>query len=133
MNMFTDLKKEADVFSAYLISDLTPDPVKARYVATTQFLEPDLLSSVAIRAPWLLGFMDAGTALVRREHPLRKKLLVMTAILEADKTHAAHFLASGPASISKYLRFISICLRAGAKAAVGIPLVIALGLMEKHS
>lgn len=44
------------------------------------------------RRPWMLPLLDAGCARWRPEDPLRRKLMLMTAILECTPRYAEHFL-----------------------------------------
>lgn len=87
--------------------------VLARYILGTRAEEADLAlyaramntqhsmstkrdarrTAFAIAHPWSIGPLDAAMALLAPQAPLRRKLIVMAAILEARPQHADRFLA----------------------------------------
>lgn len=72
------------------------------------------------RRPWLLPFLDAGCARWRPDDPLRRKLLLMTAILECTPRHAERFLPEHRGFWALALRVVwhgarSMALLAGAR------------------
>jgi hypothetical protein len=52
------------------------------------------LWAIAMQHPWLLGPADAGLAFVDPYSPVRHRILLMLAILEASPAHHRHFLAA---------------------------------------
>lgn len=67
--------------------------VTARGAALTSPRERRLWSA-AMRHPWLLGPTDAGLAWLDPRSPIRHRLLLMMAILEASPHHHHMFLAA---------------------------------------
>lgn len=91
--------REAAIFSRYLIGKKISSELIERYRKANTFLlteraspgEITVLDSV-VRGPWALPFLDAACGLVRPHHLLRKKLLIMTAILETVPMFTDQFL-----------------------------------------
>ena len=89
-----DLRREAGWFARYLI-DAEPSPALVeRYVrANANVLhDPPTGADEAVLAfvhqhPWSVGWLDAGTVVLREAPLLRRKLLVMMAIVEATPDH----------------------------------------------
>ncbi len=98
------LAREARLFSRYLLRRDPPPEMIGRYQAACARLFPTppeaeaaaVLSFVS-RHAWALGPIDAVLAWREPEHDLRRRLLVMSAILEASPRFADLFLP--PASI----------------------------------
>ena len=93
------LRTEATVFGRYLVGGTPADVLVARYVAANQSLFPEPIGprdaaclDFACGHPWSVAFLDAASGLFRPQSLLRKKLLVMAAILEATTTHATDFM-----------------------------------------
>jgi hypothetical protein len=86
----------------------------------------DLVTRVALKMPMLLGLLDAGAALLGPGHPLRRKLVVMTALLECTPAGSAHFMPVGGGARA-WLRLVGYSLLAGVKAVFGAPLFVLLG------
>ncbi len=91
------LARECRLFAAYLIGEAPPEEIIVRYTQANQALLPDSSDSGRVvdfvsRHPWALPFLDAACGLLRGDDLLRKKLLVLLAILEATPQFAAEFL-----------------------------------------
>ncbi len=120
------LTREACVLGRYLI-DREPRPEEcARYAAgcRTLFADEDGTPLVAFcrRHPRALPFLDAAAGLVAPRASLRRRLVLMTAVLEASPAHVDRFdetIASAPLFV---LRGGALALLAAAKAAVGLAL-----------
>ncbi len=96
--MFPDLEREARIFSRYLVGeDVSEGPLSLykRAHGTDEFpldhAEERLLRLI-YRHPRLLGIVDGGLAVARRESTIRKKLFYMLGILEATPEFADHYL-----------------------------------------
>jgi hypothetical protein len=96
---FEPLEQEARVFSRYLVGQVAPDPLRARYVDAVRTLlgapadAPDeAILAFVRRHAWSVSLLDAACALVRPGARLREKLLVMAAVLEASPDFAEEFL-----------------------------------------
>jgi len=117
-----DLRREAMWFARYLIDAVPSEALIERYVrANAKVLhEAPTARDEAVLAfvhahPWSLGWLDAGTAFTRGAPLLRKKLVVMMAILE---TTPAHVDATAPVDDVGIPQLVWRLGRAGAKAAV---------------
>jgi hypothetical protein len=80
-------------------------------------------------APWLIGLLDGGLALTRPESPVRHRLLLMLAVLEASPAHTRRFL---PREISPpgLALLVARGAAAGMRAALGFVLLRMFGLVE---
>ncbi|MCB2153717.1 hypothetical protein KQI84_02430 [bacterium] len=93
----TSLRQECDLFARYLIGRRPSDAIAARYVEGWKRVRSQGESdSAALRAverhPALLPLLDAACALRRKDDPLRRKLILLTAILEASVENSDLFL-----------------------------------------
>jgi hypothetical protein len=80
---------------------------------------------LARRRPGLLGPLDAATALLRREDPLRRRLLVAAAVLETEPGLADRFLPEPEPSIHRaVLSVVLSALRGTALLVVGVPILL---------
>lgn len=117
-----DLRREAGWFARYLIGAVPSDALVERYIrANAKVLhEPPTARDEAVlafvhRHPWSLGWLDAGTAFTRGAPLLRRKLVVMMAILEATPEHIAETAPIDDVGIPLLVWRLG---RAGATAAV---------------
>lgn len=87
-----DWQREATVFGRYLV-DRDPSPLLVeRYCEANRRLlagEDDAVVAFARRHPWAISMLDASAGLVDAGSLLRKKLLLMTAIVETTPDLAA--------------------------------------------
>lgn len=122
------LTLEAAVIGRYLIGQPIDAVSVDRYVRAIRGgaapLDPDdgRLLERAIRHPWLLGFIDGAAALRRTQASLRRRVLLMFAILETSPRYCDRFL---PEPVSWLHAFIVVgaVVRAAVKAAVGVVIV----------
>jgi hypothetical protein len=99
--MGTDTERnEFELFARYLLGQEAPDELLPRYLNANSILfregcDPKETAAVAFvsRYPRTLPYIDAACGLLRPDHLLRKKLLVMMAILETTPALADHFLS----------------------------------------
>ena len=107
--------RECDALSRYLVGRPCPADVAARYMRAVDDLHLRLTSTE--RVIWnmscgfrpLLACLDAGVALWNRNGMIRRRLLVMFALLEASPANADRFLFSGRnvgAHLASLLRFL---------------------------
>ena len=93
--MADDLRDEAIRFGRYLIGEVPGEPLIERYCRANAELfaaptpEDQRLLALARRHPRTIAMLDAGTGLAAPHSLLRKKLLVMMAILETTPAYAA--------------------------------------------
>lgn len=82
----TDLRTEANVFGRYLVGKPPSEALVERYRAANHAIAAiqgdDEVVAYARRHPWSVSLLDAAAGLTAANSLLRKKLLVMTAILE---------------------------------------------------
>lgn len=116
------LRDEAARFARYLLGAAPSEELVERYERAHAHVlrEPPTPGDLAVLAfvrahPWSLPLLDAGTALVRGAPLLRRKLLVMMAILEATPEHAERTLPVGGAGLPRLVLRLG---RAGATAAL---------------
>lgn len=86
--------REAHVLARYLVGGRLSMDLARRYAAACRKLglnRHDPVADAALRSPWMLGPLDAATALAQRDGVLRGKLIVMTAILETTTVYTKHF------------------------------------------
>lgn len=127
----TDLRAEAVQLARYLAGVAPSEELVERYArAHAEVLRPPTPADRAVLAfvrahPWSLPLLDAGTALVRGAPLLRRKLLVMMAILEATPEHADRTLPVDGLGLPRLALRLG---RAGATAAVKLGAGAALAL-----
>ncbi|MBA3451951.1 MAG: hypothetical protein H0T42_02500 [Deltaproteobacteria bacterium] len=116
------LHREAVWFARYLVDAVPSDALIERYVrADARVLQDaptardEAVLAFVHRHPWSVGLLDAGTAFMRGAPLLRKKLVVMMAVLEATPDHIA---VTAPVEDAGMARLVWRLGRAGAKAAV---------------
>lgn len=119
------LATEAATVGRYLLGRPIDDASVELYVrAVSRGLAPldpadQRLFGRAIRHPWLLGFLDGAVSLRQRRGGVRRRLLMMFAILEASPVYCEHFLPQ-PASRLHVVAVAWAGTRALIKAAVGL-------------
>jgi hypothetical protein len=93
------MRTEAITFGKYLLSGVTPDDKSiALYEAAHQHKKLDVpaneqkLFSFALRNRWALGAIDGALAFKNPDHIVRRKLLLMSAILESRPQYADRFI-----------------------------------------
>ena len=128
-----DLRREAVWFARYLIEAVPSEAMVDRYVRGNAKVlhEPPTADDASVlafvhRHPWSLGLLDAGTAFRRDAPLLRRKLVVMMAILEATPTYIAETAPVEGAGIPVIVWRLG---RAGAKAAVKLAVGTALAAL----
>lgn len=122
--------REARLFGRYLLDRNPPDDLVERYVAATTELFPDVptgddaaMLQFVDRHPAALAFVDAACGLLRPASLLRKKLLLMAAILEASVHYAPEFLAPPPGRVRTTLLLTWYGMSAGIKFVIGAALI----------
>jgi hypothetical protein len=127
--MKADMETEARLFAAYLGAKHPTEELIDRYCKGVEMLairgsykEMKVLNKLLTRS-FLLPLMDAGFGLLKPQHVIRKRLLVMAALIETDKTYTHLFILEQDISMPIY-RFIYRGSLAVAKACLGSILVI---------
>lgn len=123
-------RQEAQIFSRYLIgADPTPEMID-RYIRAQATLfggsegaSDRALCEFARRHPWSLPFLDTASLLVPQAL-LRKKLIVMAAILEASPEFADMFLSKPVTPLYLRLRLMAIGMKSAFKFLLGLPILL---------
>jgi hypothetical protein len=121
----TDSRRETELLFHYLVKKNLPVPDRIM----TEFSKARSQFGLASPDRWILmiplltGFLDAGAALVMPAHSLRRKILIMTALIETTPDYADLFLPRRY-GLGHLFMAAGIVLLAGVKASVGIPLFI---------
>ena len=123
-----ELRSEAQLFARYLVGSTVDEATLDRYVRGCRTLGRDRDESPVVRFvtrhPWSLAMLDAAVARLPAE-PLRAKLLLMFAIVEAQPAFAGRFLPrERPRGYIIVMLFCS--LRAAARLAAGLLLRAAI-------
>ncbi len=126
-----ELRWEAKVFGRYLIGREVAPHLVERYVQAHGALgallgagEESRAVAFARRRPRLLPFLDAAAALLDPRGLLRRKLLLMLAVLEASPEYAAEFLPRPQSRTLLVARLAGRGIAAAFKAAAGIPIYL---------
>lgn len=124
---------EAQVFGKYLLGGATPDEKSvALYKAAHQhkpIIVPESekkLLSFALRNRWALGAIDGALAFRNPEHVIRRKLLVMSAVLECRPQYA-HLFIPEKRSFLYVFAFGWIGFRAVCKSMFGTIIILLAG------
>ena len=121
------LADECRLLTRYLL-DRDPGPdIRERYAAAHEALhlhsdEPEV--RFLHRHPRLLPLLDAAAGVLRPQSLLRKKVYLMTALLEATPEHADFFLQQPNGVWPSLAGLFWQGLRGAAKALLGIPLLL---------
>lgn len=125
---------EARIFSRYLIGADPPEDMIARYAAARAALFSELetgrdhaLCDFVRRRPWSLPFLDAAAGVLAPQSLLRKKLLVMAAILEASPVFADVFLPRTTTRAYLSIRLCMLTTKSACKILIGVPMLLLIG------
>lgn len=122
---------EADRISLHVVGKAAGERERALYARAMEVLDPRLteaeeaLWSSMLRSRRRMAWADAGLALLRPSSVLRRKLLVMVAILEASPGFADQFLPSR-CPPHKALRVAAAAVRGAFRGVAGAVLLKAL-------
>ncbi len=108
------VRNEAEIFSVYLIGETPSAQLVERYEHASSAIgainERDKkIYEISVKHPSLIPFTDAALAIGDRNALLRKKLLVMLAILETTPEHYEKFRSRNESK----LKWISLFFRGG--------------------
>jgi len=122
------LKREARLFGRYMLAVEPSDELAARYAAANRTLlaaesaSPEV--AYVLRHPSALPFLDAACALLSPSSLLRKKIFIMTAVLEASPDHTDFFLKPPLSPVRLTLGVAWEGIRAVVNVVLGIPLYL---------
>lgn len=133
--MSARLQHEGRVLGRYIMGAEPPGALVDRYAQAHAHLPLEPLAGgdramieAAFNHVWMLGPLDAACALRRPHCTLRRKVMVMCAIVEASPEGARLFMPKGRAGVMALLRTFA---RAGwataCRLAVGLPLLAVIG------
>ncbi|MCH8332818.1 hypothetical protein IIC65_02700 [Candidatus Sumerlaeota bacterium] len=121
---------EARRFAWYLLRREPPQQLVQRYVQACRLLFPHPLDrsdqqviDFAVTRPWSVPLLDAATGLRRPDAPLRRKILLMAALLEASPFGAEDFMPRRCSRTRLFLELASCGLAAAVKVVLGFPLL----------
>jgi hypothetical protein len=128
-----DLRTEAILFGRYLVDRVPSEELIERYVRANEVLglgssEDHEMLDFARRNPWSIAMLDAAAGVLGGSSLLRKKLLVMTAIVETTPELVDHTQPSA-------LGLPHLALRvgvAGARTVLSVMSGLALHLMLRR-
>jgi hypothetical protein len=122
------LDLECRQFAEYLIHDTPDKTIVERYTQAHQALGLKIdapldqrIMDLAVRHKWTLGPLDAICGLRRPRATLRRKLLLLTAILETTTTYSDEFLPTVTTRGRILEELVLGGLRTAALLAVGLP------------
>jgi hypothetical protein len=126
-----DLAAESVLIGRYMLGRQPPPELQERYVAAHRILFQDSAGSTPApelrfihRHPWALPLIDAGAGLLQPESIVRRKVFLMTAILEAAPIYADFFLQPRIGTVKFMCDLAWQSLRAGLKIVIGLPLFL---------
>lgn len=121
---------EAVLFSRYLLGQDPPPELADRYAAACAHLFPThpspadaAILAYALAHPRALPALDSAAALLRPGSLLRRKVLVMAAVLEATPAGAEHFLPRARTLSGLTSLLFRTAVSAAWNLALGIPLL----------
>jgi hypothetical protein len=120
------LLAEAKLFANYLGATNGDDALVGRYVNAIELLQLPLSTKEAvvlnklIQMPFLLALIDGGYALLQPNNTIRKRILVMSALMETEPKYVNRFLVQQNISfpIIKFLYRGSVAVAKGVTGAV---------------
>lgn len=121
------LETEARRFGRYLGSGNLPEDLVDRYCEANRALFPgrpspeDLAFLAFVRQhAWSLPVLESALGLIRPDALLRRKLVVLVAIIETDPRFANRFEALAPGRANAVLRLLGLGLSSAFKLTCGI-------------
>lgn len=123
------LEREARVITRYLLGEEPGREHVAAYVnanATLFAASEDALVAFCRRRPFWLPLVDSGAGWLDNGCLLRRKILLMAAILEASTRFAPHFLPGETTTRLDLVRVVATGAVAALRTLLGIPLLLLL-------
>ncbi len=124
------LRREAEIFSKYLVGEVAPERFLSRYEAAHEKisfssatkLDRQILGLVT-KVSLLLPFLDAACGVSMPGALIRRKLLLMAAILEASPRYAPYFLPESQSFPRLMLSLFRLGVFTGLKLIIGVPIL----------
>jgi hypothetical protein len=123
------LRHEAEIFGRYILGGAPSAAVVELYASANGRLtgltaaDADPVSRFALRHPWSIGLLDGALAFRDRDAPLRRRLLIMFAILETQPGYSERFLPRSHTPID-VARVAIHAVRVAANAVLGSALLL---------
>ncbi len=124
-----DLIIEAGILTKYIAGKPGNPVIYEQYASGVSMLKLDLnareerIMRALKQYPFLLPLCDSGLAILSPQGAIRKRLLLMLALIETDKNFTGHFINNEDASFA-FIRFMTRGCIGVLKAAVGIILIL---------
>lgn len=120
------LENECQLFTRYLVDEAPSQEIINMYIMGNSSLLSDSqldtdLSLVAFirQYDWALPFLDAACAILQPHSLLRKKILLMVAILEASPHYTKHFLPERVSMVRFFFTMVRYGFQTGLKIVFG--------------
>ncbi len=131
MREIPDISNEARQFARYLIGREPSPEIIARYASgleklglTTPVPTDDGVIAFALRHPASLPFLDAASGFFRKQSAIRKRLLLLSAILETTRENAEIYLPQMQGIIGLLFTLSRGAVLSLAAAVLGWPLLL---------
>ncbi len=124
-----ELEREAEVITRYLVGEAPGRGHVVSYVSANSVLfadADDALTAFCRRRPFWLPLVDSGAGFLDNACLLRRKILLMAAILEASTRFAPHFLPGESTTRLDLVRVGVTGAVAALRTLLGVPLVLTL-------
>jgi NADH dehydrogenase len=121
------LADEARLMARYILGvDLAPELVARYEQACAKLFSDDSDAALLFvrQHRWALPWLDAASGLCRPASALRRRVLVMVAILETTPKHASFFLAEPRRHLHLWARMMLQSVRSLGVAVIGMPLLL---------
>ena len=120
------LEKECQLITRYLVDKAPSQEFISSYIMgnSSLFSDPPLEEDLSILSfirqfEWVLPFLDAACGILRPRSLLRKKILLMVAILEASPHYTDHFLPEAVSLSRFFFSMMRYGVQTGLKAVLG--------------
>ena len=114
----------AEIIALYLTGKKPEKEILLRYLSALEKKNMnrstvnDKISNFILKYPSTIAIIDAGLATTNKNHPLRQKILIMTAIIEASDVYTKLFFVEEFSFISR-IKLISIVVKSLILGAAG--------------
>ncbi|WP_435354164.1 hypothetical protein [Emticicia sp. SJ17W-69] len=123
---------EASLFAKYLGAIVADERLLEKYIDAIKKLsiilteEEEKILIKLVKEPFFLPFVDAGWALLKPQSNIRKRILVMSALIETEPNYTNLFLVEKNIAFPR-IRLIFRGIAALLKGVLGTVLIVILG------
>ncbi len=127
-NIQNRLRMESKLITRYILGRSPSNDLSNRYITACQKLFGDNIKKeypelqFIYRYPWTLPFIDSSAGLLNPQSIVRKKILLMIALLETTPVHAEFFLHKPAPPVKLLMDLTWNGLRGAIKLMIGIPI-----------